>query len=489
MENRVITIICRLCVGFTACALTAIVANAQNLLSNPGFETSTDGVNATGWTQFGGAALSSTNNSSLTVHNGLYSMNCPTPGFGLTPVGAGAYQDVAASAGSNWRLTGYWFAWQNARPVGADRFAVAQLAFMDNTGGTGNVLQLNESLHYGITGPLPINTWVFFQVDGTNAPAGTTRVRTYVMYIGDSTDVGNFFFDDLTLYNPTGSSAAQSVTSQPAVQVSFPTSTPTNEIDYQVQSVTNLNFTLQSVGASNVLVNPGFEANAVTNDPTCPDYLGLPTGWTGGGVASYSAVDSGGPGFPAGPCFPAHTGIGALSEIENNNPPVIYQSVTASPGQVWLFTGYAYLCESLCGVTPSSGFRALLKIVWNDSGGHAIPPVVDANFVGALDTAPYYGITSSPQLTSGSQPDTWTLLECQGTAPAGTVSAVFYNITVTGSSGSGQALFDDDFATLTTVPLGGWQNLGPVWLGNALTNQVFDPISSRRQNFYRIITP
>jgi hypothetical protein len=482
MEKRTIRIICRLCVGLTAFALTAMIANAQNLLLNPGFETSTDGVNATSWIQFGGATLSSTNNSSLTVHSGLYSMNCPTPGIGLTPIGAGAYQDVA-TGGSNLRLTGYWFAWQNARPVGPDRFAVAQLAFMDSTGGTGNVLQLNESLHYGITGPLPINTWTPFEVDATNAPAGTTKVRVFVMYVGDSQDSGNFFFDDLTLYTLTGSSTAQGVISQPAVQVLFPTSTPTNEVDYQVQSITNLVFTLQAAGASNVLVNPGFEANAITNDPNCPDYITPITGWTLGGVGSYGSVNIGDP--PANPCLAAHSGIGALSEIANENPPVVYQSIPATPGQVWTFTGYGYVCESICGVTPSADCRGLLKVVWNDSGGNALPPLVDTNFVGALDTAPYYGITSSPQMGASSQPDTWTLLECQGTAPAGTASVVFYNITV---GSSGQILFDDDFATLATAPLGGWQNLGPVWLANGLTNQVFDTVTTS-QKFYRVTTP
>jgi len=483
MEKRAITIICRLCVGLAAFALTFSMASAQNLLLNPGFETTSDGVNATNWIQFGGAALSSTNNTLLTIHSGQYSMSCPTPGTGTTPIGAGAYQDVAASAGSNWRLTGYWFAWQNARPVGADRFAVAQLAFMDNTGGTGNVLQLNESLHYGITGPLPINTWTFFQVDGTNAPAGTTKVRVYVMYVGDSLDAGNFFFDDLTLYNPSGSQSPQAVISQPAVQILFPTSTPTNQIDYQVQSITNLVFTVQS-GASNVLVNPGFEANAVTNDTDCGGSSTI-TGWTLGGVSSYSSVDSGGP-ANTNSCYPVHGGIGALSELANGNPPVVYQSFPATPGQVWNFTGYGFVCENICEVTPSSNFRGLLKMVWNDSTGAAIPPLVDTNFVGALDTAPYYGITSSPQLTSGSQPDTWTLMECQGTAPAGTASVVFYNIAV---GTAGDMLFDDDFATLATAPLGGWQNLGPIWLGNNMTNSVFEPIGSNTQKFYRITTP
>jgi len=481
MEKRAITITCRISAGLIAFALTALVASAQNLLLNPGFETSTDGVYATSWTQFGGAVLSSTNNTSLTIHSGQYSLDAPHPASAPPPVGVGAYQDVSASAGSNWRLTGYWFAWQNARPVGPDRFAVAQLAFLDSTNG---VLQLYESPHYGISvdGPLPINTWVFFQVNATNAPAGTAKVRTYVMYVGDSNDSGDFYFDDLTLYNPTGASAAQSVMSQPAVQVLFPTSSPTNQTDYQVQSITNLVYTLTS-NVSNVLVNPGFETDVVSNDVNC-NFVTPITGWTLGGVASYGNVSSGGP-ANTNNCYPVYQGLGALAEIANNNPPVVYQTFTASPGQVWAYTGYGFVCQGICQTTPSSNFRGLLKIVWSD-GTSPLPPIVDTNFVGALDTAPYYGITSSPQMTAGTQPDTWTYLQCQGTAPPGTVSVLFYNITV---GNAGLALYDAENAFLVTAPLGGWKNLGPIWLGNAHTNSVVDPIGSNRQNFYRITTP
>jgi hypothetical protein len=249
-----------------------------------------------------------------------------------------------------------------------------------------------------------------------------------------------------------------------------------------VQSITNLVIPA-APAVSNLLVNPGFEDNVVTNDTSCAEVTPI-TGWTLGGVASYGNVDSGGPEYTD--CYPVHSGLGALSEGANNNPPVVYQSFAVTPGQVWTMTGYGFVCESVCQVTPDSTMRGLLKIVWNDASGNPIAPVVDSNFVGGLDTAPYYGITSSPQLSSSSTPDTWTFLECQGTVPAGCVTGVFYNITV---GLSGQVLFDDDSVFQATAPQSGWLNFGPEWLASgAITNSVSDPIATK-QKFYRITTP
>jgi hypothetical protein len=191
-----------------------------------------------------------------------------------------------------------------------------------------------------------------------------------------------------------------------------------------------------------------------------------------------------------------HSGIGALLQGAGNggNTPVCYQpAATATtygfpvtPGQVWRYTAYGEICESFCGVTPDSTFRGLLKVVFNNSTGTAVPPQVDGNFVGGLDTAPYYGITSSPELTSGSAPDTWTLLECQGTVPTNAAYIQFFNITV---GVNGYMEFDDETAILATnTTVTGWQNLGPTWAASGVTNQISDPITTK-QKFYRVTTP
>jgi hypothetical protein len=468
-----------------------VTSAAPNLLQNPGFETTTDGVAATDWTEFNGGVLTSTNASFLVVHSGIYSMSTTSPK--LTGIqGGGAYQDVAASPGSNYRLTGYLFDWENSKMEGSNRFAVAQLAFLDSTNG---LLQLNESPHYGNGAPLPENTWVFFEVDGTNAPAGTATVRTYVLYVGGTNDSGNAYYDDLTLYQPSGGSPSTITPSvQSSVQVSWPNSPLTEgDSDYQIQSVANL-IIPAAQPVSNVLTNPGFEADAVSNDTVCPDYIGTITGWTVGGNGGHVNVTSGGPNFPDGPCFPVHSGIGALSETAAESPPVVYQpalvapnyGLPASPGQVWQYSGYGFVCYTACGVTPSADMRGLLKIVWNDVNGNGVQPLEsDTNLVGSLDTGASPGIASSPQL-SGSEVDTWIPMEAQATAPPGTAFVVFYNIDV---GSAGQVLFDDESALLVTntTPTG-WQNLGPLWAKSGVTNSVTDPINTK-QKFYRVTTP
>jgi len=469
-----------------------VTSGGVNLLQNPGFETTTDGVNATGWTEFNGGALVNTNNSPLVIHSGLYAMSASADVPGSI-VGGGAYQDVAASGPGPYRLTGYLYNWQNSRMTGPNRFAVAQLEFLDSTGGTGNVLQLNESLHFGNGAPLPVNTWQFFEVDATNVPAGTAKVRTFVMYVGEFNplpggDSGNAYFDDLTLYQPSSGAPSMITPSvQPSVNVSWPTS-PIAEgnTDYQIQSVTNL-IIPPAQPVVNVLLNPGFEIGAITNDSGCNTVV--PPDWSNQSSGGFAGEgDSGGPITNA--CYPVHSGIGVLYQSGNQNPPVTWQTYPANPGDVWQYTAYGFVCQTVCGQVPDSNFRGLLKIVWNSVSGTtttALQPLAsDPALVGSQDYGTYPGVTSSPQLSSGSQPDTWIPLEAQATAPPGTACIQFFNIT----TGSGGMLFDDEVGELVvtnTAPTG-WQNLGPVWAASGVTNQVTDPISTK-QKFYRVTTP
>lgn len=465
----------------------AFVTSAPpNLLTNPGFETTTDGVNATGWTEFNGGVLVTTNASPLVIHSGVYAMSASAnvPG---SIVGGGAYQDVAATPGQPYRLTGYLYNWQNSRMTGPNRFAVAQIAFLDSTNG---VLQLNESPHYGNGAQLPVNQWVYFEVDGTNAPANTAKARVYIMFVGEFGtvgifDSGNAYYDDLTLYQPSGGAPSTILpTVQSSVNVVWPTS-PIAEgnTDYQIQSVTNL-IIPASPPPANVLLNPGFEIGAISNDAGCNTVV--PPDWVNQSSGGFSGEgDSGGPANPTS-CYPVHSGIGVLYQSGNNNPPVTYQTYPASPGQVWQYDAYGFVCQTVCGQVPNSDFRGLLKIVWNDINTNALQPVAsDPALIGSQDVGQYPGITSSPQLSSGSAPDTWIPMEAQATAPPGTAFIQFFNITV----GSGGMLFDDEVGLqVTNSTPTGWQNLGPVWAASGVTNQIADPITTK-QKFYRVTTP
>jgi hypothetical protein len=331
MEKHTVTNICRLGAVLVAVALTAGGARA-NLLQNSSFEIpGTNATTAANWNIFGNAAVSGTNNTVVTIHTGLASLSA---GITVTNVlaGSGAFQDVPAASGvnNNWRLTGYLLTWINAKITGPDSYGVAQLVFLDSSS---NVLQIVESQHYGTDANLPVNTWVPFEVDAT-APAGTVTVRCYFMYISDSLDGGNAFFDDVGLYNPTSSSTA-SVATQPAVQVSWPTSSRTNGIDYQVQSTKSLVFSNAPVVS--VLTNGGFETNAAPW-----------TAFNGGGRSTVFA----------------RTGAGSMRLSGGSNAvPGCFQIVgPASPGQVWDLQGYGYSSSTPGQGITNAGTRALIKL-------------------------------------------------------------------------------------------------------------------------------
>lgn len=464
MEKHPVTNICRLGAVFIIVALSVSVARA-NLLLNPGFETVGSGPsNAANWVQFGNATLNGTNSTTVTIHSGLYSMSA---GFTATnaPACSGAFQDVAQTGPLTYRLTGYLFNWQNAKLLGPDGYFVAQLAFLDSSS---NLLQaVSESPHYGSTANLPVNTWVPFEVDAT-APGGTAAVRTYIMAVGDSQDLGTVFYDDLNLYQPSSSSTA-GVTSQSAVQVSWPTSSQTNETDYQVQYASTLVFTNVINTAVNVITNSSFETNGLA--------------WILQAGCTYSTG-----------LVPAHTGTNTLKEVTATTGlvPVTYQfcgPIVAN--QVWEEDGYAYNWSG--APIHQAGTRALLKIVWLDSNGAAlqcVPANQDTNLVGNIETGQYPGITSQIELSGTSPQNVWTFLQAKGTAPTNAVQIQPFCILVTGASGPTETVFFDDITAFQPVgTVVQWNDLGPLWLGTGLTNQVFDLIGTNKNKFYRIITP
>jgi len=477
MEKRAMAIICRACVVLVA--LTAIAANANSLL-NPGFETG-DGTNiANNWTSFNNAHQSGTNTTQfgITVHSGGFSMQTVQPG--TTDLDAsGAYQDVAASAGQNWRLTGYCLNWQNSELSGPAAFGQPQLQFRDDTGGTGNVLQVFSGPSFGTGAAFPLDTWQFFEVDATNAPAGTTKVRTYVLYVGNNQNNGSVFYDDLNLYQPTGVTTPQSVTTVPAVQVSWPTTARTNgsTIHYQIQSTPTLVFS--NVTPVNVLTNAGFEADAATNAANVSTITGWNTGG-GGGKATSS--------YPN----PTHSGAGALRLVDTSGGvPVVWQGnafniheIPALPGQVWDLQGYGYVSQT---DQPLVGGFGLLKIVWGDQFGSVIQPVAgDTNLIGSPVTGTYAGIESN-HVTPGSPQGSWIFMEARATAPVGTAFVQGFCILV--GTAPGGAMRFDDLTLAQPVTSFGWKNFGPIFPGTGNTNQVFDPISSSTNKFYRVTTP
>jgi hypothetical protein len=458
MEKHPVTNICRLGAVFIIAVALTVSAHANSLL-NPGFETvGTNATTAANWNQFGNAFLSGTNNTLTTIRTGQYSMQAGPTATNVL-LGSGAYQDVAANPGDTWRLTGYILTWINAKVTGPDAYGVAQLTFLDSSS---NVLQTTETPYFGQTANMPVNTWVPFQVDAT-APAGTALVRTYILYVGDSQDGGNYYFDDLNLYKPGVGFTTGSVTAQPAVQVSWPTSTPTNQTDYQIQATTSLVFSNPPV--VNVLTNGSFETNAT------PWFV-----FNGAGQTTNA---------------PARTGTGVMKLVQNHTTSVagcyqIYSGI--APGSVWDLQGYGYNWSAQPMFQATT--RGLIKIVWLNNSGSAVAAVNgDTNLLGTVDFAPNAGVVSAVQMSSASPQNVWTFLEARATAPTNATQVQVFCLLVPTTTTTTETCLFDDLTLAQSVAAVGWQDFGPLWLGTSLTNQVFDLISANSNKFYRVTTP
>ena len=483
--------------GATNCAFAAThkfyrVVQSQggaSVLTNPGFETGTasnEDSNALGWTQFNDAFRTSTNipggdpsgsGFGLSAHSGAFSMKTFGP-FGTNADASGAYQGSSASSGQAWRFTGWVLNGVNDQLAGPDGYGVAQLIFLDNTGGTGNVLQATSTLHYGTDLPVPLNVWQKFEVDAV-APAGVATVRGQVAHVGNVNDSGSMWWDDVTMYQVTGSNV-NSVVTQAAVQVSWPTSTPSNAVRYQIQSTPTLVFT--NLPALNALTNAGFEADAVSN---AADTASV-TGWNlanGGSKATSSAPK------------PTHSGIGALRMLDTTTAvPVAWEGsptsiniIPATPGQVWDETGFGYVWTSDQPLNPACNNGGLLKIVWLDSAGNTLQPLgSDTNLIGTAVTGQFAGIESAHIIGTSPQ-NTWIPMEARSTAPPNTAYVQAFCILV-GNNGGGVVRFDDIVMT-SGATHNGWQNFGPIFPGTGNTNSIFDTIGANSTKFYRVTTP
>lgn len=461
-----------------------------SVLTNPGFETGTASngdSNAAGWTAFASGFRTSTNiptgspggsGFGISAHSGAFSMKTFGPFSNGVFDASGAYQNFStATAGSQWRFAGYVLNGANDQLAGPDGFGVAQLIFLDTTGGTGNVLQVTSSPHVGVDVSAPLNTWQKFEVDAT-APANVQTVRAQVAHVGHDTDTGSMWWDDVTLYQVT-SSNVNSVVTQAAVQVSWPTSTPTNAVRYQIQSTPSLIFT--NTPAINVLTNAGFEANAVSNAAD----TGTVGGWNlaNGGTKATSSAPK-----------PTHSGLGALRMSDTSTAvPVAWQGsptsiniIPATPGQVWDLTGFIYVSSTDQPLNPLCNNGALVKIVWNDSAGVKVDPSTsDTNLIGTAATGQNGGIESA-HVTGGSPQGSWIMVEARGTAPANTAYAQAFCILV-GNGGGGAVRFDDIVFT-TGGTHNGWNNLGPIYPGTGNPNTIFDTMTGTSK-FYRVTTP
>jgi hypothetical protein len=173
-----------------ALALTSS-AQAQNLLSDPGFESGTPGSGTGNWGVFNGAAFSTAQ-----AHTGTYSMLDSGPGGYTVP---GSVQFLSSSAGLTYDLTGYGDA--TAALTGASQ-GFLQVTFFSGAGGTGSNLGTvatspgNAQASNPITSSSPTGTWIPLS-ETVTAPAGTASIAVYTLVL-DATAT-SVAFDDLSL--------------------------------------------------------------------------------------------------------------------------------------------------------------------------------------------------------------------------------------------------------------------------------------------------
>jgi autotransporter-associated beta strand protein len=172
-------------------------AQAQNLLSDPGFES---GGVGSAWTTFNGA-----NFSTNFAHSGSWSMENSGPGGFAVP---GAFQTLATAAGDEYDLTGYGLA--QAAPGAGASFGILQITFFSGPNGSGSNLGTidvsngntptgpgNAQLSNEINSSSPTGVWISFDTGIAEAPAGSESLAAYTLVVDQNPTT--VYFDDLSL--------------------------------------------------------------------------------------------------------------------------------------------------------------------------------------------------------------------------------------------------------------------------------------------------
>jgi hypothetical protein len=173
-----------------------------NQLANPGFEA--DAMlgagpvgGATGWTTFGNSSTASANLDP--VHSGIGSLRLAGGGNFSVP---GAFQTFPASPGEIWDFQGYMLT-PSTLPANAT-FGLLKIVWSNGVNdlppGPINIGQPGPAANPGIES-LPFlnsastpNAWQLTRAQGV-APAGTTQVSFFALFVDQSAGVG--YFDDL----------------------------------------------------------------------------------------------------------------------------------------------------------------------------------------------------------------------------------------------------------------------------------------------------
>lgn len=177
--------------------------------------------------------------------------------------------------------------------------------------------------------------------------------------------------------------------------------------------------------SQNLLVNPGFEADAVGT---------LTTGWqiSNAGTTSDTYARSG-----TKSLLIDSTGVGQWWS------PNVFQSFPATPGQEFYMSGYMRTPATVAGAS-----FGLFKIEFRDTANAIIPPASVS--IGGNAAAPFYGAESTPFLNNASAVNQWIFSQTKAVAPANVATVWFYALNV--NQVDNLMYFDDIVATNVVVP-------------------------------------
>ena len=197
-----------LTIGVLGSILTAAPLNTfadeENLLQDPGFE-SRLAPSEGGWTLFEPSVYSTdqARSGSQSMFSGAFSRTVAFPPYFVGNV-SGSFQELAASPGSRWRLTGYGMTATGLE--GTPAFGIVQLSFFDEYGNElGTVETAGEPTPAKTSNEINSKTeadeWTLLDTGIATAPEGAAAVQAFTIYVdfsGANTAQG-VFFDDLTL--------------------------------------------------------------------------------------------------------------------------------------------------------------------------------------------------------------------------------------------------------------------------------------------------
>lgn len=205
MNKIKVCLVNALILTFAICVSPTALANGGNQLKDAGFEQQLPSDQG-GWILFEQSRYSSdrARSGSRSVFNPGFSRTVPSPPY-LLGTASGSYQEFAASPGSRWRLTGYGATANALR--GAPAFGIVQISFFDDRGKdlgtveTAAVKGPRARISNQVNSKSPVGEWIFLDTGVATAPAGTTKIHAFTLFVdySGSEFTQGVYFDDLKL--------------------------------------------------------------------------------------------------------------------------------------------------------------------------------------------------------------------------------------------------------------------------------------------------